>query len=435
MKQRGMIYQGTSVSFSEKQNKTGMRKRMKRSLEWLHVLLVFSMVTPLIYMANTKIDMEQIYPMYFAGYLLILPIIGLLTAQRVCKNFIQYFAVCLCIGFVVKISAQKLGQILLNEGVGVMYAVCMVMCTIVIAVGAFATRMYKIRRKEARENQDSTWTEDGFQLDKPGKAYCVLFVLIYVIGLFRSCSQICNLALCSTLAYLLVTISYEYMNAVEEYLKRNENMCQVRNIPYKRIYGIGKLFFIGYLFLLFLTLLPALLTVDKREYIVFKTTEYQKEIATEDLDIYIQPPMEVMVDPMLEEIDIEPIIPPQILPFLDVLVYIIGVVTLVSILFVVIVVIKKELAEFAKASEEEEDVVESLEPVEEDEIVFLQKRPWKRSEDDKIRRLYRKFIRKHRKELPAIYETPIEIETAAGVADTEEGKALHEKYEQVRYGN
>ena len=44
------------------------------------------------------------------------------------------------------------------------------------------------------------------------------------------------------------------------------------------------------------------------------------------------------------------------------------------------------------------------------------------------------IIRKHRKELPAIYETPTEIELVAGVADTEEGKAMHEKYEQVRYG-
>jgi hypothetical protein len=93
------------------------------------------------------------------------------------------------------------------------------------------------------------------------------------------------------------------------------------------------------------------------------------------------------------------------------------------------------LARFAKATEEEEDVVESLDSVEEDEEFFTGKRTWKRTEEDKVRRLYRKFIRKHRKELPAIYETPTEIELAAGVADTEEGKAIHEKYEQARYGN
>ena len=34
MKQRDMIHKSASVSLSERQNKTGMRKRVKRSLEW-----------------------------------------------------------------------------------------------------------------------------------------------------------------------------------------------------------------------------------------------------------------------------------------------------------------------------------------------------------------------------------------------------------------
>ena len=411
-----------------------MRKHIKRGLEWLHILLLFSMPAPLIYIANREIDPEQIYRMYIAGVLLLVPIIGLMKAERECKNFIQYLAVCLCMCFIVKVVGQKLGQLLLNEKAALVYTVCSVISTVLIAVGAFVTRMYKIRRREARENQDSTWSEDGFQLDKPNKGLSAIFIVIYIVGLFRSCPPICNLALYSILAYLLVTISHEYLNAMEEYLRLNENMCQVHNIPYKRIYGIGKLFFISYLFLLCLTAIPALLTADNREYIEIQTTEYQKEITTEDLDIYVQPPMEAMVDPMLEEIEVEPIIPPEILPFLDVLFYILGVITLGLLFFAVIVVIRRELKQFAKASEEEEDVVEALEPVEEDESVFLPKRTWKRTEEDKVRRLYRKFIRKHRKELPAIYETPIEIETAAGVADTEEGKSIHEKYERARYG-
>lgn len=410
------------------------RKYIKRSLERLHILLLFSMLAPLIYIVNKQIEPAQIYRMYFAGYLLFIPVIGLLKAERGCKNFIQYLAVCMCICFVVKISAQNLSLFVLNEEAAVVYTVCMVISTVLIAVGAFVTRMYKIRRREARENQDATWLADGFLLDKPNKGYSAIFVVIYTIGLFRNCPQMCNLALYSTLAYLLVTISHEYLNAMEEYLKLNENMCQVRNIPYKRIYGIGKLFFISYLSLLFLMVVPALLTANGREYIEVQTTEFEKEIMPED--IYIQPPMEFMVDPMLEEVEMEPIIkiPQEILTFLDVLVYLFGVIILGLLFLAVIEVIRKELKQFAKASEEEEDVVESLEPVKEDESIFLPKRTWKRTEEDRTRRLYRKFIRKHRKELPAIYETPAEIEMAAGVADTEEGKAMHEKYEQARYG-
>ena len=413
-----------------------MRKQIKRSLEWLHILFLFSMLAPLIYIVNRQMDLGQIYRMYFAGYVLIVPIIGLLKAARGCKNFIQYLLICVCMFFVVKTGAQKLSLLVLNEKAALVYTVCMVISTVLIAVGAFVTRMYKIRRREARENQDITWSADGFLLDKPNKGLIVLFVVIYIVGLFRTCPQICNLALYSALAYLLVTISHEYIGAMEEYLKMNDNMCQVRNIPYKRIYGIGKLFFLGYLSLLFLTVIPALLTVDDRNYIEIHTTEYQKEMAEEDLDIYIQPPMESMVDPMIEEVVTEPIIkiPQAVLFLLDVLVYILGVIILASLLFAVIVIIRNEWKQFAKASDDEEDVVESLEPVKEDEQIFIGKRIQRQTETDRTRRLYRKFIRKHRKELPAIYETPTEIEMAAGVADMEEGKILHEKYEQDRYG-
>lgn len=139
---------------------------------------------------------------------------------------------------------------------------------------------------------------------------------------------------------------------------------------------LEKHFFIGYLLFLFLTVIPVILTADDRKYIDIKAVKFQKEIAPED--IYVQPPMEAISEPMFAE--------------------------------------------------------EEVEPIKEDEQIFIGKRTQKRTEEDRVRRLYRKFIRKHRKELPAIYETPTEIELAAGVADTEEGKAMHEKYEQARYG-
>lgn len=410
-----------------------MRRYIKRSLEWLHVLFVLSMLAPLIFIADKQMDPDQIYWIYFAGYLLIIPVVGLMKAERSSKNFIQYLAVFLCICFIVKIGAQKLGTLFLNESAAVVYTVCMMICTVFIAVGAFATRMYKIQKKEAMENQDTTWREEGFQLDKPSLGYCVPFVLIYIIGQFRTCPQICNLALYSTFAYFLLTVAHRYINSTDEYLKLNKDMYQVRNIPYKRIYGIGKAFFISYLLLLFLTVIPAFLTADDRQYFNVQTLQFQKEMTAED--IYVQPPMEVMSGEMFTEAEVEPIIPREVLLALDVLLYGMAVVTTVIILGAAIWAIRKELARFAKAVDEEEDVVESLEPVKEDEQLLTGKRTWKRTEGDKVRRLYRKFIRKHRKELPAIYETPTEIELAAGVADTEEGKAIHEKYEQARYGN
>ena len=82
---------------------------------------------------------------------------------------------------------------------------------------------------------------------------------------------------------------------------------------------------------------------------------------------------------------------------------------------------------------QEEDKIESLQE-EEAERLPVQKVNDVPKEEMKIRRVYRKFIRKHRKERPAVYETPREIELAAGVADTPEGQKLHEEYELARYG-
>jgi len=408
-----------------------MRRYIKRSMEWLHVVLILSMLAPLICMADSQMEPDQIYRTYFAGYLLIVPVVGLMQAERGCKNFIQYLAVFLCMCFFVKIAAQRLGELLLIERAALVYTVCMNICTVLIAAGAFATRMYKIRRKEARENQDNTWKEDGFILDKPGKGFSLIFVVIYISGLFCTCPPICNLALYSTLVYLLLASAHKYIDELEEYLKLNENMYQVRNIPYKRIYGIGKLFIIGYLVLLFLTVVPAFLTADDRRYIEIQHVLFQREIEAED--IYVQPPVNITSEPMLSEMRAESTIFQEILHTLNTLLYIISVITCVVILFAAIAAIRKELARFAKSSEEENDVVESLEPVNEAKQIIMEKRMWKRTEEDKIRRLYRKFIRKHRKELPAAYETPTEIELAAGVTGTEEGKVMHEKYEQVRY--
>jgi hypothetical protein len=56
------------------------------------------------------------------------------------------------------------------------------------------------------------------------------------------------------------------------------------------------------------------------------------------------------------------------------------------------------------------------------------------SEAMRIRRRYKKAIRKHRKDLPAPYESPNEIEVNAGLAYNDEMKQLHCEYENARYG-
>lgn len=55
------------------------------------------------------------------------------------------------------------------------------------------------------------------------------------------------------------------------------------------------------------------------------------------------------------------------------------------------------------------------------------------SEREKIRREYKELIRRHRMEEPEQSETLYEIETHAKIAKMEEGRKMHELYEEARY--
>ena len=84
-------------------------------------------------------------------------------------------------------------------------------------------------------------------------------------------------------------------------------------------------------------------------------------------------------------------------------------------------------------AEPETDRIESLDEEDVEVVYSFERRRGKAPGDHKIRKAYRKFIRKHREDTPEVFETPHEIEVAAGVVHTAEAKQLHEAYERVRY--
>lgn len=346
-----------------------MRKYILRSLEYLHVLLLVSMLAPLIYVITRQMEIGQIYRMYFVSYLLIVPVIGFMKAEKDCKNFIQFILIFFGVFLGVKIGAKQLGLLLLNEKAALVYSVCTMISTALIALAAFITRMYKIRKKKARDRKDITWNEDGFRMDKPKNWVIIVFIVIYIIGIFRTCSPICNLALCHLLLYLLVTNAYEYMNALEEYIKLNSNTYQLKNIPYMRICEIGRFYLAGYFVLLCLTLIPALLTVDNRKYIDIQTEKFQVELTAED--IYIQEPSEEAPDP--KKVPVEPfiVIPRVVELLLGALMYLVAIAIVAGSIFKVVSSIRKNIVEFANEPEEE-DIIDLLESFKDyEEILYI----------------------------------------------------------------
>ena len=409
-----------------------MRTKIKRCLEWIHVLMILSMITPLIYMGVMERNLQLLYQIYFSSYILAIPVIGSMIASRKCRRIWVYLCFVVCFFFVTKLGAQIIGNTFPDKLASNIYQVCMNVIAVLVAVVAYIMRIYRANKKTAREISDASFIE-SIEVDKPNTKTALLFVVFYLYALNLDCPQVCDLALYSTLIYLLFAVVYEYIKKTEDYLKLNEEACQVRNIPEKRIYGIGKAFLIVLLGLLMLTVIPAILTINNRSYNDIRKSEPSKRGIIE-YEFSVQPMMEIPeFDTDMVLVDDE--LSPMAVLIVDIFIY--GTLIFVVLLcaYALFLGLRKMLRRFEQASVDEEDVVESLDYMDEGEKIGIRRRAWIRTEEDKMRRRYRKFIRRHRKDRPARYETPTEIETAAGVAETVEGKELHKQYELARYGN
>ena len=118
------------------------------------------------------------------------------------------------------------------------------------------------------------------------------------------------------------------------------------------------------------------------------------------------------------------------------LAWIISGAAMLLVLVGIILAIRRIFEQFRTRPEENGDVAVSLEPEDEVQIlesgrvipkIFL-------TEDEKIRRRFRRMILKNRKDRPAPAETPLEMEKIAGIDQKQDVRLLHEEYERVRYG-
>lgn len=408
------------------------RKQMKKLLECFHMLLIFAMIIPVIYMVGMQREGGMIYRLYWVSYLLFVPFMGFKIVRERCKKLWKYLLSCVGIAIVVMGIAILIKNRLFPTMVANGYLLYILLGIIFSALKEYAIRIKKVRRQKAKEEMDRSWREIENFTDKPNMKLCFFFVVIYVVSLDFACPEVCDLALFSTVFYLVIAIAYQYIETMEHYLAMNEGVCEVRNIPYKRLFGIGKVFLLSYMILILLAMIPAWMTVDYRQYKDYREWVKQRDVDYEELFAYEQEqhgggdPMQDLIA-SYGSIKETPMI-------LKVLIYVLGATAVLFMLGLVIRWIYGEIKDFARNVEEEDDKVEMLEELDIEEKLSTRRFIFQRSEDDRIRNKYRRFIKKHRKDRPAPYETPEEIELAAGVADTMEGKELHNQYEKVRYG-
>ena len=262
-------------------------------------------------------------------------------------------------------------------------------------------------------------------------AFPVLFYFggVYLLGANFNGPSVCNAALFSAILYAVTAFLYHYICETERYLALNRRTC---NLPSRRIYGIGSGMLAIYLALLMVLALSSLFTVSLRHYrdlrdlktnVEMDFTETALPSLTENMGVN---PMAALIgDP--EDIK-------AARWWLDYIFY--GLTTLIFVLLA-LALVKKVLTvfqDFRITNDENGDIVEELHDTEDEVKIAAPARRHRLSERERIRREYRRVIRRHRKEQPADHESPAEIEQEAGIAQTEEGMALHARYETARYG-
>ena len=407
-----------------------MRKLIITSAGWIHTSLILAIIIPFIYALCVEDQSAVGSHLYLKCLIILLPIVVTDLAADRCRTLLSYLFLCALLfaatGTLAWILAGALHGSLLFWG----YFLLLLGETLFVIINRLTARLQKKKEMEAAMAADPTFRPFYDILKEPSFPVLIYFGAIYLLAASFDSPSVCNAALFSVILYTVITFLYQYVSETERYLFLNKRTC---NLPSKRIYGIGSGTLAIYLLLLMVLILPSLFTISLRHYHDLRELtsdiqiEYPEVMPENDTENTGEDPMAAL---LAEYGDATPA------PWwLDYIFYLVSTVVFV---FLAIMLIKKVYAifqDFRTANDENGDIVEELQDTSED--IRKIKTPAGRrrlSERDQIRKEYRKTIRRHRKDQPAVYESPAEIEENAKIAGTEDGIALHARYELARYG-
>lgn len=406
-----------------------LRNRIKKATGWLHATLIMAIITPLLYALGAEQQDTISQTLYLKCLLIAFPIIITDLAIEKCRGLFSYLIISIVTFAATGIIGLRIAGPIRESVMFWGYMLLLLGETAFVIICRITSRLQKKEEKDAARGEDPSWRPAHYALREPAFPLLIYFLAVYGIALNVNNPSVCNAALFSAALYTPVTFLYHYICETEHYLSLNKRTC---NLPSKRIYGIGNGMLALFLLLFLLILLPSLFTVSGRHY-----RDLRKWKAPIDID-FTELPNERMEentgeDPMalLMAESGEPKPTPKWVIALS------YVMEAFVFLFIIIVLVKSILSTFhafRAAADENGDIVEELEDTEDVRKITLPARRRKLSERERIRKEYRKTIRRHRKDRPAAYESPDEIETNAGIAGCEETKKLHRNYEAARYG-
>lgn len=407
-----------------------MRKLTKRASGWIHATLIIAIIIPLLYALSTDQQYAIVQTLYYKSLVIALPVILTDLAADRCKGLFSYLIMSLLIFIATAAVGLTVSGSMRHSTMLLAYLLLLLCETTVLIINRLIERLHKKKEAEAIKNEDPTWQPLRHTLREPAFPVLIYFLVVYSIALNLDCPPVCNAALFSAAVYVPVTFLYQYIDETEHYLALNKRTC---NLPSKRIYGIGNGMLAIFLLLFMLMALPALFTVSNRHYRDLRKWEPDIEID------YVEPMPENTQDNSGEDLMAALLAEygePKPAPYWLILLSDIAEAAVFLFLGIMLLkMIRNTFRDFRGVNDENGDLVEELEEAREEASQIVMPASHRiLTQKERIRKEYRKTIRRHRKDRPAPYESPMEIETNAGIADTAEGRELHRNYESARYG-
>lgn len=399
--------------------------RSLKIIGYVHATLFFALLIPLFYTIAGLSDPAGTGVFYCKCLLILIPVIITDWAAKRVKYLAVYIAICVALPAAVWGIAASLHAF---DAYAICYCLGMSVEIFFIAIRRLLGRLKESPRR--KDNDPLAAKEEEF-LDTPSLPFLWYFVVIYGLGLCMNGKALCDMAFGSAIVYLFLTLIATHFRGTKEYLETNK---RIKGIPTKRLYGVSFAMLLLFLVLLLIGILPSVFLANHRQYI--EVRGWLKDLEpppVEELD-----EMEFSGSGEMEMLEMlyadEPA--PEPSPFWNILFGVIAGVCALVFVYGIFRVIRRVFQDFRNSRDENGDIIEEIEDKEKSDREELLGERHHRTDSaaEKIKRRYRKMIRKHRKERPAPFESPAEIEENAGLKDDEEMQELHRAYEGVRYG-
>lgn len=408
-------------------------KRHLELLEWVHATLIFALFIPFIYALFSLTPPEGTALFYLKCLLVGIPVAVTGIAAKRVRTLGAYLLICgallaVIYGLVTAIP-RLMGQ---GDFIGmpaVCYRVGLLAETALIVILRFTDRIRRKQYEKRRETDPFAQYRESF-MNRPSisNAY---FILMYLAGILFNAKLLCDTALFSAIVYLILALIYTFFQSTEHYLMLNK---RTKGVPRKRLYAVSGGMLCLYAALLTAVSLPSFLLAGARRYTDLREWFKDMPLASADYDndFAFQPQgsnMGGMAQLPMEFTDEAA----GLSMFWNVLFWGLSIACAAALVWGIVVAVRQILHAFRGELDENGDKIENL-GGKTGKKRLVSPAHDQDGETIKIKRLYKRTIRKHRKERPAAYESPAEIEEKAGLAKDAAMQALHGDYERVRYG-